>query len=682
MKKLLVLLFSLLISFNSYGGWFDEKPNLDISCDNFAKFAKGTELNNMFGGTSKILKVSKPTEICRSKSKLVCVGDLKVSTGFKNMKMRMEVYRDDDGDVYWELSTFANLFSDDATGYDATQCMTETEIRNQKEKKLDDGKKRTYFDNGNKKSELSYTNDKLDGTQIYWHSNGKKSAESNYKLGIKDGKQSWWFTSGQIRSVEYYKNNLKNGGHFTYWENGNKQFSGRYKDGKKHGKFTWWTIDEKIQSAEEYINNELVPEVSEINNSEDTNSSSKDVEVTLSCKEITDRNKRLECYDSLSVIDEQIEELDDSSVISLELTNDEVVAVTVLETNKNDTNNIKKEFYDNGQKKSEISYKDGQIEKERHYKNDQIEKERHYKSGTLISETKYGYYEDGIKKFEINYKNGVYDGQSIEWYDNGQKKVDSNYKNGVIVGKLISWHMNGQKEEESHFSSKNKGKRDGAFVEWYENGQKFTEGRYTDSKKDGLWTVWYENGFIKTEKHYKSGSKEGKWTKLYENGNIQLEENYISNQLRDSTNWFSNGQKAEEGKWIKGQKDGKWKIWNRSDSDINITLYYTKGKLSNITNYEYYPNDILKSVGKYSSGLKTRTWTSYHENGVKSSVGKYSSGVKNGKWTTWDEVGEKRSMGKYLNGLENGKWTYWDLNGEKISKKYQNGVCISGDCPS
>ena len=180
MKKLLVLLFSLLISFNSYGGWFDEKPNLDISCDNFAKFAKGTELNNMFGGTSKILKVSKPTEICRSKSKLVCVGDLKVSTGFKNMKMRMEVYRDDDGDVYWELSTFANLFSDDATGYDATQCMTETEIKNQKEKKLDDGKKRTYFDNGNKKSELSYTNDKLDGTQIYWHSNGKKSAESNY----------------------------------------------------------------------------------------------------------------------------------------------------------------------------------------------------------------------------------------------------------------------------------------------------------------------------------------------------------------------------------------------------------------------------------------------------------------------------------------------------------------------
>jgi len=564
MKKLLIILFSILISFNSYGGWFDEKPNLGISCDNFAKFAKGNKLNNMFGGTSKILKVSKPTEICRSKSKLVCVGDLKVSTGFKNMKMRMEVYRDDDGDVYWELSTFANLFSDDATGYDDTQCMTETEIRNQKEKKLDDGKKRTYFDNGNKKSELSYTNDKLDGTQIYWHSNGKKSAESNYKLGIKDGKQSWWFMSGQISSVEYYKNNLKNGGHFTYWENGNKKFAGRYKDGKKHGKFTWWTIDEKIRAEQDYLNNELVPEESEINNSEDINSSSKDEEVTLSCKEITDRNKRLDCYDSLSVIDEQIETLEDSSVTSLELTNDEAVELTVLETNENDTNLkednsniIPKNPYDPNLIKvsswSNLNPTDKQFEEV--YENGQI-KFTSSSEGNIEVITKL--YENGQKMQEISY--------IFQSPCQSDRYADENNECKLRTGVWTQWYENGFKfyeddMDQSYFDGASKTK-------WNKNGQIFEH--YVDGKKEGKWTSFHANGNKKSEKFYSSDKKDSKWTEWYENEQKRFEMNF-KNDKRDGMliKWNENGQKKSVTNYKDGKIDGEQTLWNEDGECIS-----------------------------------------------------------------------------------------------------------------
>ena len=48
MKKLLILLFSLLISLNSYGGFFGITSIEDATCIDLQKEAKGTKLKNMF----------------------------------------------------------------------------------------------------------------------------------------------------------------------------------------------------------------------------------------------------------------------------------------------------------------------------------------------------------------------------------------------------------------------------------------------------------------------------------------------------------------------------------------------------------------------------------------------------------------------------------------------------------
>jgi len=95
MKKLLVLLFSLLISFNSYGSWFGLTSIEDTTCTDFQEEAKGAKLKNLFGGEFKVLKVSNSREISRTKDKLVCIGDLKLDNGVSNSKLRMELTNED-----------------------------------------------------------------------------------------------------------------------------------------------------------------------------------------------------------------------------------------------------------------------------------------------------------------------------------------------------------------------------------------------------------------------------------------------------------------------------------------------------------------------------------------------------------------------------------------------------------
>jgi len=220
MKKLLILLFSILISFNSYGA-------VNYTCDDLQKKAKKAELINVFGRVSKVLQIKNSYELSRSNDTLVCIGDVKLSTGGfdANLKLRMEVLVDD-GDGYISYTVERNF--------------------------IDDGKRKAFYDNGNKKSELSYKDDKLDGIQTHWHLNGQINSESNYKDGKKDGEWTWWFENGRIQKIDNYKDDKRDGKLFFGWENGKKRFEGYYKNDKRDGKLTWWFEDGQLQAEENY----------------------------------------------------------------------------------------------------------------------------------------------------------------------------------------------------------------------------------------------------------------------------------------------------------------------------------------------------------------------------------------------------------------------------------------------
>jgi len=60
------------------------------------------------------------------------------------------------------------------------------------------------------------------------------------------------------------------------------------------------------------------------------------------------------------------------------------------------------------------------------------------------------YYEKGQKESEIHYKDGKVDGLWTIWWENRQKKEERTYKDGKPDGLYTNWDENGQKEEGVH----------------------------------------------------------------------------------------------------------------------------------------------------------------------------------------------------------------------------------------
>jgi len=104
------------------------------------------------------------------------------------------------------------------------------------------------------------------------------------------------------------------------------------------------------------------------------------------------------------------------------------------------------------------------------------------------------WYESGNKLTEVNYKDGKMEGVGTLWYENGKKQTESNYKNGKHNGLWKHWFENGQKKGEGNFKD---GKPNGLATLWYENGQKQRETNFKNGESMPLvWTafVWKPNG--------------------------------------------------------------------------------------------------------------------------------------------------------------------------------------------
>ena len=87
------------------------------------------------------------------------------------------------------------------------------------------------------------------------------------------------------------------------------------------------------------------------------------------------------------------------------------------------------------------------------------------------------YYGNGQKEFEGSYKDGKEDGPSTWWYSNGQKSLEWSYKDGKRMT-AVGWKPNGEKCPVTNVVNGN------GVVVWYSNYG--TETR-RDTYKDGKW---------------------------------------------------------------------------------------------------------------------------------------------------------------------------------------------------
>ena len=111
--------------------------------------------------------------------------------------------------------------------------------------KLRNGKKEgewvSYFhSNGEKKYEWNYKDGERDGLWTGWYENGQKEEEGTYKDGEWNGLWTWWYSNGQKKAEGTYKNGKKDGLWTGWYSNGQKKAKGTYKDGEKDRLWTKW----------------------------------------------------------------------------------------------------------------------------------------------------------------------------------------------------------------------------------------------------------------------------------------------------------------------------------------------------------------------------------------------------------------------------------------------------------
>ena len=106
------------------------------------------------------------------------------------------------------------------------------------------GKYTSWFDGGIiKEKEVDYLNNKKHNKWTFWSEKGQKTEEITYNNGIQNGKHIKWFgnTNDQHKKFEInYADGEKNGLCFYWYHTGIDSIQSNYNNGKKDGHWIWW----------------------------------------------------------------------------------------------------------------------------------------------------------------------------------------------------------------------------------------------------------------------------------------------------------------------------------------------------------------------------------------------------------------------------------------------------------
>jgi antitoxin component YwqK of YwqJK toxin-antitoxin module/uncharacterized protein YbaP (TraB family) len=134
-----------------------------------------------------------------------------------------------------------------------------------------------YYENGKKKIEGKFTEDKRQGVWTYFYESGQKKKQGSFKEGFRSGDWVWWhedgtaeseatytkgkiqnerlwyFTDGKLFRKGAYQNGEKSGEWVSFYNNGQKESVEKYEKGIIKGEKKSWYDNGKIKSQEVYI---------------------------------------------------------------------------------------------------------------------------------------------------------------------------------------------------------------------------------------------------------------------------------------------------------------------------------------------------------------------------------------------------------------------------------------------
>ena len=311
MKKLLILLFSILLSFNSYG-----EVELDFSSDTFCTESPKVQIRNNlyylpntqkpYSGENLCVYLSNGQYYSQGKIKnglrhgnwsfwhengqIAVEGNFKKGElegkqtnwhedGWKESEQNYKNGKKDGKETWWDEN--GQIQSERIFIYDSIMPVSEYKyfyiidnnlegwssvkgkIRERKHyvgNKLISSTQYDYYKNGQLKLEASIKDDKVNGKWTEWHKNGQKKFEVSYRNNNFYGKAIKWHKNGQISSEGYYLDREfgMRDAKWTEWSRNGHIYSERfYKEGKLDGKSTMWYEDGQIYSERFYKDGKL-----------------------------------------------------------------------------------------------------------------------------------------------------------------------------------------------------------------------------------------------------------------------------------------------------------------------------------------------------------------------------------------------------------------------------------------
>jgi len=479
MKNLLILLLSILISFNTYG----EETKLDFSIDTFCDISPKVQVRNGLFYLPNKQKPYSGENICVYLLNGQYYSQGKIKNGLRHGTWS---FWQENGQISKQINYEDGNRDGKETWWDENGQKSE-EV-NYKDGTLVSKTKFTYHENGQIDQETTIKN----GKQTSWDENGQIQSEDNYKDGTLVYSTIYsYYESGPIKNVwnrkgdKYSGNWTKDGKDTEWYENGQMQSEENYKDSIPDGKWTWWHENGQIDQEITLKDGKCISEECNLFICWETDGQFRDEILYLSNETEPFTGKSLCLYENGQI-------------------KDRVMVKDGIPVGKFTF------WYENGQIDQETTIKDGKRDGKHTTwdENGQIQSEENYKDDTLVYSTNYYYYESGQIKNVWNSKGDIYsgnwtkDGKDTVWYENGQIQSEKHYKDDKKDGKHTTWYENGQIQSEENYKND---KLDGKFTFWYENGQKSGEGNTKDGKPDGKQTTWEEDGQILEEAIYKNG---------------------------------------------------------------------------------------------------------------------------------------------------------------------------------
>jgi antitoxin component YwqK of YwqJK toxin-antitoxin module len=292
-----------------------------------------------------------------------------------------------------------------------------------------------------------------------------------------------------------------------------------------------------------------------------------------------------------------------------------------------------KEFYPNGNIKSEMSFMDDLM---------------------------HGYYKEydnrGRLVLTMLYENGsivrsnVEDAPDIEIvnrYDPEGKLIYSGpYRNKVPVGVHRDYGKDGKVSNAYIYNDNGlllsegivdeAGNRNGKWKDLYPDGRTRAEGQFTDNRRTGAWKFYNSAGRVEQTGSFNAGRPDGLWKWYYENGQILREEEYFQGR-RDGTysEYSETGEIISQGQYTDGEKNGEWQY---KFGDYTEDGKYITGLKDGIWK-GYYPDGKIKFRGSFVQGNPDGEHKFYYENGKVKEEQHFKMGIRQKTWKKFDEEG-------------------------------------------